>query len=141
MCVDGDEPVTSFMRPAPYPLEDETITEEDQMVADPLSEQTENLLNSAARRNREIFTEVFRTVPSNLVRNFKTYDVRVLHGPSACDIGDTDFSHVIQNFVPKVKAGHVAPDISLEGIKQRLSQVRGAIVECPLVSILVHTRP
>ena len=36
--------------------------------------------------------------------------------------------------MPKSKLDHVVPDIPLERIKDRLSQVRGALVECPLVS-------
>lgn len=40
-----------------------------------------------------------------------------------------------QNYAPKnVKVDHVAPDVPLARIKDRLSQVRGALVECPLVS-------
>ena len=79
MCVDGDEPVTSFMTPAPAPLHYELGTYEDELVADPLSERTEQLLCTTARKNREIFTEVFRPVPSNLVRDFKAYKVSYPH--------------------------------------------------------------
>jgi phospholipase D1/2 len=38
--------------------------------------------------------------------------------------------------VPKVKTGHVVPGIPLARVKERLSQVRGALVESPLVSAL-----
>jgi phospholipase D1/2 len=69
------EPVTSFMRPAPEPNEDETYLEEDARVADPLSDGLLNLLNTTARVNREVYTELFRPVPSNLVHNWKAYDV------------------------------------------------------------------
>ncbi|KAJ7482689.1 hypothetical protein FB451DRAFT_1235871 [Mycena latifolia] len=104
-----EEP-TSFMRPAPYPNEDETRDDEDALVADPLSDETLNLWNTTARRNREIFTEIFRPVPTNLVRDWKAYD----------------------NYVPKVKAGHVVPGIPLERVKKQLSEVKGALVESPL---------
>ena len=41
--------------------------------------------------------------------------------------------------MPDVMTGHVVPDITLDRIKDRLSEVRGALVECPMVSIvLVH---
>ena len=40
---------------------------------------------------------------------------------------------VPQRYVPKVKTGHVVPGITLDRVKQRLSQVTGALVECPLV--------
>jgi phospholipase D1/2 len=69
------EQVTTFMRPAPVSNEDETYLEEDARVADPLSDEFLNLLNSTARVNREVFTELFRPVPSNLVHNWNAYDV------------------------------------------------------------------
>jgi phospholipase D1/2 len=69
------EPVTSFMRPAPEPNEDETYLDEDARVADPLSDGLLNLLNTTARVNREVFTELFRPVPTNLVHNWNAYDV------------------------------------------------------------------
>ena len=67
--------VTSFMKPAPTPNDNEMGTPEDDAVADPLSAKTIDLLNDTARRNREIFTELFRPVPTNLVRNWAAYDV------------------------------------------------------------------
>ncbi len=63
------------MQPAPHPNDDETDQPEDQTVADPLSDDTINLWNNTARKNREIFTEVFRPVPTNLIRKWKDYDV------------------------------------------------------------------
>jgi phospholipase D1/2 len=70
------ENVTSFMRPAPEPNEDETYLEEDMLVADPLSDRLLNLWNTTARVNREVFTELFRPLPSNLVHNWNAYEVR-----------------------------------------------------------------
>ncbi|KAJ7212524.1 hypothetical protein GGX14DRAFT_534321 [Mycena pura] len=64
-----DATPTSFMRPAPTPNEDETGSQEDALVADPLSAETLALWNDTARKNREIFTEIFRPVPTNLVRD------------------------------------------------------------------------
>lgn len=77
MCQGPNEKATSFMRPAPIPNDDETAVLEDNVVADPLSEETDALWTGTARRNREIFTEIFRPVPSNLVRTWDAYDVRV----------------------------------------------------------------
>ncbi|KAJ8091599.1 hypothetical protein PM082_020829 [Marasmius tenuissimus] len=105
-----DDRPSSFMRPAPHPNEDETRLREDKLVADPLSAETLRLFNETAKMNTQIFTEVFRPVPSNLVRSWKAYN----------------------EYVPKVKTGHVVPDIPLERVKQRLSEVKGAIVECPI---------
>jgi phospholipase D1/2 len=69
------ENVTTFMHPAPIPNEDETDLEEDARVADPLSGEFQNLWNTTARVNREVFTELFRPIPSNLVHNWKAYEV------------------------------------------------------------------
>ncbi|EIN06494.1 phospholipase D/nuclease [Punctularia strigosozonata HHB-11173 SS5] len=107
---DRNEEVTSFMQPAPIPNENEIGTPEDNAVADPLSEETDRLWNETAKTNREIFTEIFRPVPTNLIRDWNAY----------------------ANYVPKVKTGHVAPGIPLQRVKERLSQVRGALVEMPL---------
>ena len=63
------------MRPAPVPNEDETYIEDDARVADPLSDGFLNLWNTTARVNREVFTELFRPIPSNLVHNWNAYEV------------------------------------------------------------------
>ncbi|TDL24340.1 phospholipase D/nuclease [Rickenella mellea] len=109
-CNTNEETITTFMKPAPNPNEDTTGSAEDAAVADPLADSTVELMSNTARKNREIFTEVFRPVPSNLVRDWNAYT----------------------NYVPKTQPGHVVPDIPLARIKQRLSEVRGALVECPL---------
>jgi phospholipase D1/2 len=64
------------MRPAPHPNADQTEDPEDTLIADPLADATLNLWNDTARKNREIFTEIFRPVPTNLVRDWPQYDVR-----------------------------------------------------------------
>ncbi|KAF8530716.1 phospholipase D [Gautieria morchelliformis] len=104
------EPVDSFMRPAPHPNADETIHRSDALVADPLSDEVLSLWEGTAKKNRDIFTEVFRPVPSDLVQNWEVY----------------------KKYVPKVKAGHVVPEMSLDRVKKQLSQVRGQLVEMPL---------
>ena len=66
---------TSFMKPAPHPIEDESRLEEDRVVADPLADETILLWESTAKKNREVFTELFRPVPTNLVRSKSAYKV------------------------------------------------------------------
>jgi phospholipase D1/2 len=117
------------MRCAPEPNENEIGTRQDNAVADPLAESTLELWNNTARQNREIFTEIFRPVPTNLVRNWSAYE-------ASDNISKLPryLSHVtVQNYLPKVKPGHVVPEVQLPRIKERLSRVRGSIVECPLV--------
>ena len=72
-----DKPtVTPSMRPAPYPHEDDYATRDlDELVMDPVGESTLRLWNDTARKNREVFTEIFRPVPTNLVRNWSAYEV------------------------------------------------------------------
>ena len=69
------------MHPAPYPNKDETHTHEDRLVADPISDEVDVWWKEAARKNREIFTELFRPLPTNLVRDWPAYDVCILHLP------------------------------------------------------------
>jgi phospholipase D1/2 len=75
MCEERKVKVTAAMKPAPYPHDDEIGKEEDLAVADPLADSTLGLWNDTARRNREIFTEIFRPVPTNLARDWNGYDV------------------------------------------------------------------
>ncbi|KAF7313495.1 Phospholipase [Mycena chlorophos] len=105
-----DHRPTPFMRPVPHPNPNEMSDPEDALVADPLASTTLDLWNTTARQNREIFTEIFRVVPTNLIRSFSAWDV----------------------YVPKVKPGHVAPDVPLERVKNRLALVKGSLVEMPL---------
>jgi hypothetical protein len=70
------EKVDSFMRPAPHANADETQYPEDAMVLDPLSNEVVDLWQGTARKNRDIFTEIFRPVPSDLVRTWDAYKVR-----------------------------------------------------------------
>ncbi|KAH7905548.1 hypothetical protein BJ138DRAFT_1130428 [Hygrophoropsis aurantiaca] len=109
-CTERTEEETSFMRPAPEPNDDEMDTLEDNAVLDPLSDSTLDLLNGTAKKNRDIFTELFRPVPTNFIRSWSMYET----------------------YVPKVKTGHVVPEVPLQRIKDRLALVRGSIVECPL---------
>lgn len=126
--VTGREPVTSFMRAPPIPNDDETRSREDAMVADPLSEEMLGLWYTTARVNREVFSSVFRTVPTDNVRNWEQYKVCRL---SAADdtLIDSPYS---QRYVPQVKTGHIAAELSLYEVKERLSKVRGGLVEAPL---------
>ncbi|KAK2462177.1 hypothetical protein APHAL10511_005809 [Amanita phalloides] len=102
--------VTANMKPAPHPYDYDFGSQADKLVADPVADSTMLLWQQTAKKNREIFAELFKSVPTNIVRDWATYE----------------------QYVPKVKTGHVVPGVTLERLKQRLSQVRGALVECPL---------
>ena len=66
------------MRPAPHRNDDETSDPFDELVADPISDEALTLWMDTAKRNRDIYTEIFRPVPTNFVRNWEAYDVRFL---------------------------------------------------------------
>lgn len=74
ICSEPEPKVTSFMRPAPHANADETNQVQDHLVVDPISDFTLDLWNDTAKKNREIFTEVFRPVPTNLVRDWAAYE-------------------------------------------------------------------
>jgi phospholipase D1/2 len=99
------------MRPAPHANEDEFGLDEDALIADPLSDEVLNLWRKTAHDNRQIFQELFKVVPTDLVRSNEEYE----------------------KYVPKVRTGHVPPGMSLEQVKDGLARVRGALIEASLV--------
>ena len=76
-CYSRNPTVTNEMRPAPHPPSNMTHSTEDRLVADPF--QADQLWKETARKNREIYTELFHPVPSNLVQNAAAYDVCIAH--------------------------------------------------------------
>ncbi|KDQ10873.1 hypothetical protein BOTBODRAFT_35827 [Botryobasidium botryosum FD-172 SS1] len=118
LCERGKEKVTPFMRPAPIPNDDETYLREDKLVADPLSQDLLDLWQKTANQNTNVYNELFMIVPCDNVRNWKDYKA----------------------YVPKVKPGRVAnPYLSLDQIRDKLSQVKGHLVLCPLHFLIEQT--
>ncbi|KAI8454268.1 hypothetical protein BY996DRAFT_4582083 [Phakopsora pachyrhizi] len=106
---------TMSMLPVNVPQEDETGTEEDRIVTDPMGEELENLWTRTARVNTASFSKVFRCVPTAGVLNWDDYKRYVPSGPDA----------------PKVC--HVAPSAgSLSDVKRELNRIKGHLVEMPL---------
>ncbi|KAF8752827.1 phospholipase [Rhizoctonia solani] len=93
VCENGNDPITSFMRPPRSPT----------MMSSELG-------RIAHQKNRAIFSELFRTVPNNIVQNWEDY----------------------KKYVPKVKTGHLATEWDLAMVKSKLSQIHGHLVEAPL---------
>ncbi|EUC55943.1 phospholipase D, partial [Rhizoctonia solani AG-3 Rhs1AP] len=114
VCENGNETVTSFMRPAPIPNDNELGSREDDAVADPLSDHFQGLWIGTAQKNRAIFSELFRTVPTNIIQSWADY----------------------QNYVPKVKTGHLATEWDFATVKAKLAQIHGHLVEAPLEFLL-----
>ncbi|GAA5974034.1 hypothetical protein JCM11641_008224 [Rhodosporidiobolus odoratus] len=115
----AEEPVTAEMRPVGHE-NDKGFGEGDELVLDPLSPETEALLRNTAANNAEIFDELFHVVPSAKVESWDDYKKHVPQKP--------------------IKPGHIAdPNMPVDHIRRRLSQVKGHIVTCPL-NFLVKER-
>ena len=63
--------------PAPQPYLYDFGSDEDAMVADPVCDSTQFLWQQVAKKNRDIYLEIFRPVPSNLVRDWAAYEVHI----------------------------------------------------------------
>jgi len=109
-CETSQEPITSYMHAVPFPNEDTTQSQEDWIVQDPVSQQFWDTWDGTAVKNRQIFSEIFKTVPTDAVRNWDQYKA----------------------FIPKVKTGHTTSDLPIDQIKQKLSGIRGALVTAPM---------
>ncbi|GAA5985829.1 hypothetical protein JCM5350_006905 [Sporobolomyces pararoseus] len=113
-CPAGDvEPVTRAMRMVGVPHVEETDSEADRLVLDPLSPDLEHLWKGTAQRNASVFANVFRCVPASGIQTWAQY----------------------KDYVPKkpIKVGHVArTDMPVNYIKEQLDQVKGHLVPMPL---------
>jgi len=111
ICSSDRDPITSFMRPSPVPNYDESDLPETEVVMDPLDEGFWYRWNKTAEHNQVVFSEIFHHVPSNQIRTWSEF----------------------KEFLPKVTPGHVANEsLSLETIKDKLSEVKGHLVAAPL---------
>ncbi|KAF2628526.1 phospholipase D/nuclease [Macroventuria anomochaeta] len=108
-------------------------SEMDIQVADPLSDEFQNLWNWRANTNTQAFGKIFHPVPSDEVRNWKQYD----------DYYSRFFGQNEQdkeNKKPSLyKWGHVVAENFSQGeqgvreVKEILSTIRGTLVEMPLL--------
>ena len=105
-------------------------SEEDRIVADPLSDDFLNFWNSRAKTNTDAFSRVFHPVPYDGVRTWKQYDdyyERFFHEEEKDK----------ENKKPSAyKWGHVVAEDFPGGVrevKEVLSTVRGTLVEMPLL--------
>ncbi|KAI7896962.1 uncharacterized protein EV154DRAFT_490014 [Mucor mucedo] len=105
--------VTDAMLPLPTPQIDTVYSEEDKEVMDPLDDETLERWNGTAKTNTDAFREVFHCVPDDTVTNWEEY----------------------KTFYPdpsQIEIGHVHdPEMSVEDIRDQLSNIRGHLVEFP----------
>ncbi|KAF2278796.1 phospholipase D/nuclease [Westerdykella ornata] len=109
-------------------------SEEDRIVADPLSEEFLTHWNWRAKLNTEAFAKVFHPVPSDSVRTWKEYDEyygRFFNEAA----GDKDKEKRPSQY----KWGHVVAENFSPGeqgvreVKEELAKIRGTLVEMPLL--------
>lgn len=109
-------------------------SDEDKLVQDVLSDQFQEIWNSTARTNTEVFSKVFHPVPNDAVRNWAEYDAffgRHFIVPGT-EKGEEERQRVEEG---RVDYGHVVAEKFLGGVeevKEWLGRVRGNLVEMPL---------
>ncbi|KAJ4376274.1 hypothetical protein N0V83_001557 [Neocucurbitaria cava] len=106
---------------------------EDMQVADPLSDEFQNLWNWRANTNTQAFGKLFHPVPSDQVKNWKEYDEYYSRF-----FGQDQKSK--ENKKPSLyKWGHVVAENFSPGeqgvreVKELLSTIKGTLVEMPLL--------
>ncbi len=111
---------------------------EDQLVADPLSDQFLGLWNSRARQNTDAFGKIFHPVPHDDVRTWKDYDTfyeaffheeKEADGKKIKKPAKYQWGHVVaENFSPGAQG--------VTEVKEMLSAIRGTLVEMPLLFLI-----
>ena len=111
-------------------------SEEDKIVADPLSDKFLNLWNSRARQNTDAFAKIFHPVPHDSVRTWKDYDA--FYEVFFHEADKEADSKTGTKMPAKYRWGHVVAENFSQGdqgvreVKDLLSTVRGTLVEMPL---------
>lgn len=114
---------------------------ESRVVADPLADVFNNLWNSRARTNTEVFRKVFHVVPDDGIRDwdaykefFEYYFHKANHEaaegqPPVVYPARYDWGHVVRDEFPYGPEG-------VREVKELLSRVRGTLVEMPLMFLI-----
>ncbi|EMD31686.1 hypothetical protein CERSUDRAFT_127251 [Gelatoporia subvermispora B] len=74
LVIEDDNIIDSQMNGKPWLASRFAATLRRKLYRGPLADATLDLWNSTAKRNRDVFTEIFRPVPTNLVRTWEQYD-------------------------------------------------------------------
>lgn len=125
--------------PVGVPNEFDLTCPESQVVADPLSDTFQSLWNTQARRNTEVYRKVFNVVPDDYVRSWDAYKEFFEYNFRKADI-EAEGKRVIRP--SKYEWGHVVRDNFAPGpegvqqVKEQLSQVKGTLVEMPLMFLI-----
>ncbi|KAB8077009.1 hypothetical protein BDV29DRAFT_70759 [Aspergillus leporis] len=113
---------------------------ESRLVADPLADTLYNLWNTRARTNTEAFRKVFHSVPDDTVRNWATY--KEFYGYYFNKADKQAYGEEKDSPPARYRYGHVVRDDFPAGpegvrqVKELLSQVKGTLVEMPLMFLI-----
>ncbi|KAI9716354.1 MAG: hypothetical protein M1812_005419 [Candelaria pacifica] len=152
---DMEQPDANY-EPIGVPNDYDFGSQQDEAVTDPLSEKFLNLWNVTARRNTDIFGQIFHPVPHDSVRTWKDYDKFYSHFFQSQDTKTStkeqasqeqeDGSRSVDKKLPKAPSkyqwGHVVAEnfsIGEQGareVKELLAGVRGTLVEMPLLFLI-----
>ncbi len=141
---DMDNPNANF-EPIGVPNSYDFGSREDEAVTDPLSDKFSNLWNVTARRNTDIFGQIFHPVPHDSVRNWKDYDTFYAHffqPPKQSTKEGESTDKKLPKLPSKYKWGHVVAENFSPGeqgareVKELLAGVRGTLVEMPLLFLI-----
>lgn len=113
---------------------------ESKIVADPLADVFQNLWNSRARTNTDVFRKVFHAVPDDTIRNWDAYKEffeyffrKADKEAEGKEVGlrpaRYEWGHVVREDFPPGPEG-------VRQVKELLSQVKGTLVEMPLMFLI-----
>ena len=139
-------PPQDYQRPGPnwepvgIPNRVDFESPESQVVADPLADVFQNLWNSRAHTNTEVYRRVFHAVPDDTVRSwdaYKEFFEYYFRKANSAAAGEHEvlrparynWGHVVQDDFPQGPEG-------LRQVKELLSQVQGTLVEMPLMFLI-----
>ncbi|KAF5866487.1 hypothetical protein ETB97_012042 [Aspergillus alliaceus] len=136
---DYQSPDANF-EPVGVPNEFDFDAPESQLVADPLADTLQNLWNTRAHTNTEVFRKVFHSVPDDTVRNWAIY--KEFYGYYFNKADKQAYGEEKDSPPSRYRYGHVARDDFPGGpegvrqVKELLSQVKGTLVEMPLMFLI-----
>ncbi|KAA8648190.1 putative phospholipase D (PLD) [Aspergillus tanneri] len=133
------QPDANF-EPAGVPNQFDFDAPESKLVADPLADTMQSLWNTRARTNTDVFRKVFHSVPDDHIRNWATY--KEFYGYYFHHADKQAFGAEHDGPRARYRYGHVVRDDfpagpeGVQQVKELLSQVKGTLVEMPLMFLI-----
>lgn len=150
-----DQPDANFQPVSKCPNEYDWDSTADRLVADPMSEEFDQLWRGVARTNTEVFSKAFHNVPNDVVRTWDDYqnffskyfiipgsdeekeekEKKEKKKDDSDDEDDKKEEEEEEAKPAKIPYGHVVKEEfpgGVQELKECLSRVRGTLVEMPL---------